>query len=68
MIGADELLDYITLVWRRCPWPAVAVSVVWACCWLGQTTDLERKITQDSKRARKDEVAALKAEAVKRAG
>ena len=36
--------------------------------WLGQTTDLERKITQDSKRARKDEVAALKAEAVKRAG
>ncbi len=39
--------------------------------WLGQLTDLEKKITQDrqdSKRTRKDDVAALKAEVVKRAG
>ena len=36
--------------------------------WLGQATDLERSITQDSKRTRKAEVAALKAQAVKRAG
>ena len=35
--------------------------------WLGQTTDLEKKITQDHKRTRKDEVATLKAEAIKRA-
>lgn len=36
--------------------------------WLGQTTGLEKKITQDSKRTRKDEIAALKAEAIERAG
>jgi predicted nucleotidyltransferase component of viral defense system len=35
--------------------------------WLGQTTDLEKKITQDAKRTRKNDVAALKAEAVERA-
>ena len=36
--------------------------------FLGQLTDLERTITQDAKRTRKDDVAALKADAVKRAG
>jgi predicted nucleotidyltransferase component of viral defense system len=36
--------------------------------WLGQMTDLEKKIAQDSKRTRGDDVAALKADAVKRAG
>jgi hypothetical protein len=36
--------------------------------WLGQMTDLEKKITQDAKRTRKDDVAALKAKVVKRAG
>jgi predicted nucleotidyltransferase component of viral defense system len=35
--------------------------------WLGQTTDLEKKITQDNKRTLKDEVATLKAEGIKRA-
>ena len=35
--------------------------------WLGQTTDLEKKITQDNKRTRKNEVATLKADAIKRA-
>jgi hypothetical protein len=36
--------------------------------WLGQATDLEKTIAQDAKRTRKDDVAALKADAVKRAG
>lgn len=36
--------------------------------WLGQLTDLEREITRDAKRTRKNAVATLKAEAVKRAG
>jgi predicted nucleotidyltransferase component of viral defense system len=36
--------------------------------WLGQVTDLEKKITQDTKRTLKADVAALKADAVKRAG
>lgn len=33
--------------------------------WLGQTTDLETRITQDVKRALKDDIAILKAEAIK---
>jgi predicted nucleotidyltransferase component of viral defense system len=36
--------------------------------FLGQMTDLERKITQDKARRCVDEIAALKADAVKRAG
>ena len=36
--------------------------------WLGQMTDLESRIAQDGKRTPKDDVAALKADAVKRAG
>ncbi|MEH2560152.1 putative nucleotidyltransferase component of viral defense system [Bradyrhizobium algeriense] len=36
--------------------------------WLGPMTDLEKRIAQDSKRTRKDDAAALKADAVKRAG
>lgn len=33
--------------------------------WLGQTTDLETRITQDVKRALKDDIAILRAEAIK---
>jgi len=36
--------------------------------FLGQLTELERKIVQDKPRRLKDEIAALKAEAIKRAG
>jgi hypothetical protein len=36
--------------------------------FLDRMTDLERKITQDKPRRCKDEVAGLKADAVKRAG
>jgi hypothetical protein len=36
--------------------------------FLDQLTDLERKITHDKKRSMKNEVAQLKAEALKRAG
>ena len=36
--------------------------------FLDQFTDLERKITHDKKRSMKNEVAQLKAEALKRAG
>jgi nucleotidyltransferase AbiEii toxin of type IV toxin-antitoxin system len=35
--------------------------------WLGQMTNLEKKITQDSKRLCKEEIAKLRAEAAKRA-
>jgi predicted nucleotidyltransferase component of viral defense system len=36
--------------------------------WVGQMTDIEKGIAQDRKRTRRDDVAALKADAVKRAG
>jgi hypothetical protein len=36
--------------------------------FLGQLTDLERKIVKDKARRLKDEIAALKVDAIKRAG
>lgn len=69
--GKDYDLNELRTLLRRDEQPDVKVMirrVIDNYRWLEHLTDLEKKITEDAKRAQKDAVARLKAEAAKRAG